>query len=44
MEVFFHLFFIALKKRGNCLSFRRKAVPLQADYYQKFIKGSFLGY
>ena len=31
-----------LKKNEFCLSVQRKAVPLQADYYQKVYKGLIL--
>ena len=36
------LYAFALKKDEKCLSVQRKAVPLQADYYQKVYKGLIL--
>ena len=35
-------FLLSLKKDEKCLSVQRKAVPLQADYYQKVYKGLIL--
>ena len=37
-------FLLSLKKDEKCLSVQRKAVPLQADYYQKVYKGLILSY